>query len=236
MPAAASTAKTILIADDTASVRDRFADAIGRAGHHALVAATTDAALACLRAQPSMIDLLLVDLQMPGTGGVDFIREVSRIGDGRIPVVVFSGTVSRAVEVRELSELGVAGYVNEFSADTQIVPALAPLLFPDNFNRRGSPRVIMGIPVAYRYTNTIAAAVTLNLGKGGVAIRTMSPLDLASRARVRFRLPTSPRDVDAEARVAWSDRHVGMGLEFDRLDPRDQQAIDDYVAREHDER
>jgi uncharacterized protein (TIGR02266 family) len=71
--------------------------------------------------------------------------------------------------------------------------------------------------------------VTLNLGKGGVAIRTMSPLESSARARVRFRLPNSKRDVDAEARVAWSDRRVGMGLQFERIDSADQTAVEEFV-------
>ena len=103
----------------------------------------------------------------------------------------------RADEVRDLAALGVAGYVNEYSAVQHILPSLAPHLFPDNFNRRGSPRVVLGIPVAYRFGNTIAAALTLNLSKGGVAIRTMSPLQ-GRKLRVRFRLPGSKRDIEAE--------------------------------------
>ena len=93
-----------------------------------------------------------------------------------MPILVFSGTIGNADEVRDLAALGVAGYVNEYSAVQHILPSLAPHLFPDNFNRRGSPRVVLGIPVAYRFGNTIAAALTLNLSKGGVAIRTISPL------------------------------------------------------------
>jgi uncharacterized protein (TIGR02266 family) len=110
-----------------------------------------------------------------------------------------------------------------------ILPSLAPHLFPDNFNRRGSPRVVLGIPVAYRFGNTIAAALTLNLSKGGVAIRTMSPLDQHAKVRVRFRLPGSKLDVEADSRVAWSDRRVGMGLQFEKADPADQAAIDEFV-------
>ena len=34
----------------------------------------------------------------------------------------------------------VAGYINEYSAVQHIVPALAPHLFPDHYNRRSSPR------------------------------------------------------------------------------------------------
>jgi uncharacterized protein (TIGR02266 family) len=89
--------------------------------------------------------------------------------------------------------------------------------------------VSLGIPVAYRFGNTIAAAVTLNLGRGGLAIRTMSPLDSSTRARVRFRLPNTKRDVDADARVAWSDRRVGMGMQFERIDAADQSAVEEFV-------
>ena len=78
--------------------------------------------------------------------------------------------------MRELATLGVAGYVNEYSAVQHILPTLAPQLFPDEYNRRGSPRVVLGIPVNYRVGNTIAAALTLNLSHGGVAIRTTNPL------------------------------------------------------------
>jgi uncharacterized protein (TIGR02266 family) len=234
MTAEVAAHKTVLVANDTPAVCERFVSALEHAGHRAEVARSTAEVLARLRPELAGIDLVLVDLRLPPAGGLALVRAIRKIDDGRTPVLVFSGTVDRARDVRDLADLGVAGYVNEFSADAQILPALAPHLFPDSFNRRGSRRVVMGIPVAYRYANTIAAAVTLNLGKGGVAIRTMSPLDPAARARVRFRLPTSKRDVDAEARVSWSDRQTGMGLEFERIDVADQRAIDEFVNRQRE--
>jgi uncharacterized protein (TIGR02266 family) len=142
---------------------------------------------------------------------------------------VFSGTIASADEVRDLAALGVAGYVNEYSAVQHILPSLAPHLFPDNYNRRTSPRVVLGIPIAYRFGNTIAAALTLNLSHGGIAIRTTSPLDQDARARLRFRLPGSKKDIDVEARVAWSDKRVGMGMQFEKVQPADQGAIDAFV-------
>jgi uncharacterized protein (TIGR02266 family) len=157
------------------------------------------------------------------------VRALRKIDEGRIPILVFSGTIGNAEEVRELAALGVAGYVNEYSAVQHILPSLAPHLFPDNFNRRGSPRVVLGIPANYRFGNTIAAALTLNLSKGGVAIRTMSPLQQNAKIRVRFRLPGSALDIEAESRVAWSDRRVGMGLQFEKVAPKEQQAIDEFV-------
>ncbi len=236
MNTAGATHKTILVADDTASVRQRFTTTLERAGHRAHAVDSAPELLARIRAGLLEIDLVVVDLQLPQAGGVDLVRAIRKLDGGRLPIVVFSGTIGGARDVRDLAELGVAGYVNECSPDAQILPALAPHLFPDSFNRRGSPRVILGIPVAYRYGNTIAAAVTMNLGKGGVAIRTMSPLDAAARARVRFRLPHSKRDVDADARVTWSDRRAGMGLQFERVDAADQHAIDDFVEQQVDGR
>jgi uncharacterized protein (TIGR02266 family) len=85
------------------------------------------------------------------------------------------------------------------------------------------------IPVAYRFGNTIAAALTLNLSKGGLAIRTMSPLQEGSKVRARFRFPGSKRDIEAESRVAWSDRRLGMGLQFEKVEPADQAAVDEFV-------
>jgi uncharacterized protein (TIGR02266 family) len=221
--------KTVIVADDTAFVRDRFATALLGAGHKALTVKSAAELLGRVRADLTQVDLLVLDLRLPHAGGVELVRAIRKIDSGRIPILVFSGTIASAEEVRDLAALGVAGYVNEYSAVQHILPSLAPHLFPDNFNRRGSPRVVLGIPVAYRFGNTIAAALTLNLSKGGVAIRTMSPLEQGAKAKVRFRLPGSKTDIEAESRVAWSDRRVGMGLQFERVEPSDQQAVDEFV-------
>ena len=229
MNPAASATKTVVIADDTAFVRDRFRAALEEAGHRAITVKSAVELLARIRADLDTLDLVVLDLRLPNTAGIDLVRAVRRLDEGRLPLVVFSGTIANAEEVRELASLGVAGYVNEYSAAQHILPSLAPHLFPDSFNRRSSPRVVLGVPVAYRFGNTIAAALTLNISRGGVAIRTTSPLEAGARVRVRLRLPGGKRDMDVEARVAWSDRRVGMGLQFERVDAADQQAIDHFV-------
>jgi uncharacterized protein (TIGR02266 family) len=221
--------KTVIIADDSAFVRDRFANAVLAAGHRAIPVKTAVELLARLRAELKVVDLILIDLRLPNAGGVEIVKSVRRLDEGRLPILVFSGTVASADEVRTLASLGVAGYVNEYSAVQHILPSIAPHLFPDNFNRRGSPRVVLGIPVAYHFGATIAAALTLNLSKGGLGIRTMSPLPAGSKVRARFRLPGSTDDIETESRVAWSDRRVGMGLQFERVDTAAQAAIDEFV-------
>lgn len=222
-------AKTVLVADDTAFVRDRFKAALEGAGHRAVTVRSAAELLLRVRADLAQLDLLVLDLRLPHANGVEMVRAVRKIDAGKVPILVFSGTIASADEVRELAALGVAGYVNEYSAVQHILPSLAPHLFPDNFNRRTSPRVVLGIPIAYRFGNTIAAALTLNLSHGGIAIRTTSPLEQNTKARLRFRLPGSKKDIDAEARVAWSDRRVGMGMQFQKVEKPDQTAIDEFV-------
>ena len=223
------TTKTVLIADDTAFVRDRFANALLAAGHRAVTVKSAAEVLARVRGDRDHIDLLLLDLRLPHAGGVELVRSIRKLDEGKIGILVFSGTIGNAEEVRTLASLGVAGYINEYSAVQHILPSLAPHLFPDNFNRRSSPRVVLGIPVAYRFGTTIAAALTLNLSKGGLGVRTMSPLGPGTKVRARFRLPGSKRDVETESRVAWSDRRVGMGFQFEKVAAQDQAAIDEFV-------
>ena len=161
----------MIVADDTAFVRDRFSTALASAGHKALAVKSAAELLSTLRTDADDIDLLVIDLRLPHAGGVELVKTIRKIDAGRIPILIFSGTISSADEVKHLASLGVAGYVNEYSAVQNILPSLAPHLFPDNFNRRSSPRVLLGIPVSYRFGNTIAAALTLNLSKGGARSR-----------------------------------------------------------------
>ena len=89
--------------------------------------------------------------------------------------------------------------------------------------------MVLGVPISYRFGNTIAAALTLNVSSGGLAVRTTSPLNEGMTLKVRFRLPAGRKDVEAEARVAWVDRRSGMGLEFTTIQDGDQKSIDEFV-------
>jgi uncharacterized protein (TIGR02266 family) len=218
----------VLVADDTAFVRDRFKTAIEGAGHRAVTARTGSELLSQLRTNPSKIDLVVLDLRLPQGNGVAMLRAIGKL-EHHPAIVVFSGTIASAEEVRQLEGLGVVGYVNEYTAVPHIVPSLVPHLFPESLNRRSSPRVSLVIRVSYRFGNTIAAALTLNISHGGLGIRTTSLLPVDTTVRVRFRLAGSKNEIDADARVAWIDRRVGMGLQFTRVTTADQTLIDHYV-------
>jgi CheY-like chemotaxis protein len=210
-------------------VRDRFKTALERAGHHTISVSNGNELVALVKANPAGIDLIVVDLRLPQANGVNIVRALRSIDARRPPIVVFSGTIANPAEVRELAALNVGGYVNEYTALQHIMPSLAPHLFPGDFNRRTGPRVVLGIPIAYRFGNTIAAAVTLNISRGGVAVRTTNPLEKGIVVKARFRMPMVKKDIDVESKVAWSNRRVGMGFEFLNLGADDQRVIAEYV-------
>jgi uncharacterized protein (TIGR02266 family) len=222
--------RTIVVANDSPAVTDRFVAALDGAGHRASAVASGPELFRHLQEDADGIDLVILDLALPGAGGVAMVRALRGAkGGDAVPVLVFSGTVGGARDVRELAALDVAGYLNEHTAMQHILPSVAPHLFPDSFNRRSGPRVVLGVPVQYRCGNTIAAALTLDVGSGGIAIRTTSPLDNGSTVSVRFRIPGSRRDVDAEGRVVWSDPRVGMGVQFEHVEPACQASIDNFA-------
>jgi uncharacterized protein (TIGR02266 family) len=87
----------------------------------------------------------------------------------------------------------------------------------------------LAIAVAYRFGNTIAAALTINVSQGGLSIRTTNPLAVNTAVRVRFRLPNGKSEVDAQGRVVWADQRHGMGVKFTKIEPADQAQIDQYI-------
>ena len=221
--------KTVLVAADTPFVRDRFEAALAVAGHRAVVVKSVAQLLARVHADLDELDLIVLDLRMPHASGVELVRRIRKLDQGRLPILVFSGTVTSAEEVRELAALGVGGYLNEYSAVEHILPSIAPHLFPDTFNRRGGPRVVMGIPVSYRAGGTIAAALSLNLSRGGIAIRTSGPLPRDAAVKLRFALPGAKRELETEGVVCWSDERAGMGMRFTSVKPANQTAVDEFV-------
>jgi hypothetical protein len=58
----------------------------------------------------------------------------------------------------------------------------------------------------------------------------MTPVPPPTPLHLKFRLPGGHVDLDASGRVAWSDRKVGMGIQFDRVEPIDAlEQIDKFV-------
>ncbi len=80
---------SVLVVDDDPAVRTTIRLVLERAGHRVSVAPDGRAGLVALAA--GGIDLLVVDLFMPGMDGLETLREV-RKHQADLPVIVISGT------------------------------------------------------------------------------------------------------------------------------------------------
>ena len=222
--------KTILVAHRLASISDRFAAALADARHAFVQAPTAAAAVAAVESAATTVNLVLLDLGL-AEDGIGLVRALRQKSRQPLPIVVFSGSLTSARQVQDLAALNVSAYINEHASTAQILPALAPHLFPDNFNRRASPRVPVGVPISFRAGRTIAGATTLDVSKGGLAVRTMNPLPPGTAVHITLRLPGTGSEIEATGRVAWSDRKVGMGVQFEQIAAADQDILEKYVDR-----
>lgn len=116
----------ILIADDHALIRDGMRGFVEVLNPNYAVsgAATLDEALALLSAQP--VDLLLIDLDMPGMLGITSLRAL-REGFPELKISVLSATDERQVMLDALGA-GVNGYILKSASMDETAMAIETLL------------------------------------------------------------------------------------------------------------
>ena len=77
--------KQILIVDDESVIRRTFSRILKSQNYDTIEAASGKEALSLIKNHP--VDLVLLDLKMPGLNGVDTLREIRKI-DAELPVYV----------------------------------------------------------------------------------------------------------------------------------------------------
>lgn len=226
-PGAANT--TVVIAVRDRAVRTRFEAALRQAGHAVVSLDEASRVLDCVTGTGHGPALLLLDLDLDARG-IELLERV-RAALPRAAIAIFSGSLRGAADARSLAALGIDTYVNEYSDTLQILEDLTPRLFPARFDRRISPRIALAIPVTFSTGGAPATAMTFNLSRGGLGIRTVVPPATGTLIHVRFRLPHAPDEIEVDARVVWRDSHSGMGVQFEKIDAHAQSAIDAFVER-----
>jgi DNA-binding response OmpR family regulator len=105
----------ILIVDDDSDVLSFCDAALGAQGHEAVTCSNPRKALATLADHG--VDLLVVDVVMPGFNGFDFLRECRRGNRLHAPVLILTGRRSPS-DIQTALELGATDYmVKPFDKD-----------------------------------------------------------------------------------------------------------------------
>jgi two-component system, cell cycle sensor histidine kinase and response regulator CckA len=101
--------ETILLVDDEEDLRQLGAHSLRTKGYQVLTATSGEEALEIYREMGNQLDLVIMDLGMPGMGGHKCLKEILTINP-QAEVVIASG-YSADTQVKAALDLGAAGYL-----------------------------------------------------------------------------------------------------------------------------
>jgi len=96
--------------------------------------------------------------------------------------------------------------------------------------RRRWPRVALAVEIAYAADCPPTRRQISDIGHGGVFVDTPTPLPEGTPVQLSFSIPGRAEPIEVEAAVAWRQPHLGIGLRFTKLAPREKAAMDRYVT------
>lgn len=124
--------KNILIADDDNFFRVRLSDILALSGHRIRFAASGREVIEEIKKDPSSIDLLTLDLQMPEIDGFGVLEWMNENGyRGRFPVLVVSGVNEPGHVLERLKALGASGLMTKSSKPEETIFRINKILFPE---------------------------------------------------------------------------------------------------------
>jgi len=111
-------AKTILIVEDEKDLLDSYKELIESAGFNCMTAADGYQGLDILSSQLGNINLLILDLMMPGVDGLEVLKAIKSNKEkyGDIPVVILTNMTSDTV-IKEAFDLGASTYLVKIDLD-----------------------------------------------------------------------------------------------------------------------
>jgi two-component system, NarL family, invasion response regulator UvrY len=112
----------ILIADDHAIVRAGLKQFIAEEQDMTVAGEATTGAEAVAFVRGSECDVVLLDIAMPDTNGVDTLRQLKQIKP-TLPVLILSGYPEKQYALN-LLRTGASGYINKETASEQVVAAI----------------------------------------------------------------------------------------------------------------
>ncbi|MFM8469119.1 MAG: response regulator transcription factor [Limisphaerales bacterium] len=118
--------RTLLIVDDHPLVRHGIRALLQSQPDFRVVGEAAEGMTALHLVEQLQPDMVVLDIVMPGVGGLDLLRQLNRSGS-QTKVIVLS-LHDDAAYMQEAMRLGAAGYVLKHSASTNLIPAVRAAL------------------------------------------------------------------------------------------------------------
>ncbi len=234
--------RNILVADDSRFFRTKLSDILIEAGHKVRFAKSGREVIGELSIDPSKVDLLVLDLQMPdmdGFGVLEWMKEHALTG--RFPVLVITSVFEPTEVMTRLKGLGASGMMTKGYSPEQIVFRVNRLLFQNKAETGTKPRtrVPVSIPVDFTIGETTHTGFLLNVSETGAYLHTKYELLAGSSMQIRFSLPGNDRLFEIKCIVRWTTNDIskktifgGGGLMFSTISAEDSEELRAFIAEE----
>jgi two-component system chemotaxis response regulator CheY len=120
--------KTVLVVDDSASIRQVVGIALKSAGYDVIDAADGKDALGKLKGQK--IHLVISDVNMPNMDGITFLKELKKLPAYKFTPVIMLTTESQESRKQEGQAAGARAWVVKPFQPAQMMAAVAKLILP----------------------------------------------------------------------------------------------------------
>lgn len=118
--------KTILIVDDSESIREVVTFTLKNAGYNVLVGNDGKQALAFFDGRE--IDLMITDLHMPNMDGIELIKQVRQLNDYANMPILFLTTESQTERKMEAKNAGATGWIIKPFVPEKLLKALVKVI------------------------------------------------------------------------------------------------------------
>jgi two-component system chemotaxis response regulator CheY len=121
-------AKTIMIVDDSASIRQVVGIAIKAAGYDVIEASDGKDALSKLTGDK--IHLIVSDINMPNMDGITFVKEVKQLANYKFTPIIMLTTEVDETKKNAAKDAGAKAWVNKPFQPPVLLAAIAKLVLP----------------------------------------------------------------------------------------------------------
>jgi two-component system response regulator NreC len=116
----------LFLVDDHLVMREALTEALGIKGRYEIIGQAADGAELLSQIDASAADLIIMDLAMPKTGGIETINELARRGVG-VPVLILSADESER-SIRAALKAGARGFVPKQAGLTEMEFAISAII------------------------------------------------------------------------------------------------------------
>jgi len=227
----------VLVVEDETDLGEVFRDFLSELGHQPVLVRSAEAALGKLSSERP--DAIILDINLPGMSGLDFLQ-LRPVREADVPIVAVSGVVTES-QARECLRLGALDFVGKPVPLDRLHDVLM-FLEPDALHRartdrarrgerRHSTRAVVNIPVTlHEYRGAACRGTCVELSATSMKVQTDASLPTGVALKCSFTPPDEGTQIDVVCLPVRADAD-GTVVSFVNLGGHEAHRLADVVRR-----